>query len=358
MAGPLSFDTAYRALKREHLAPVYYMTGDEDLLKEELIELIVNRTVDEGTRDFNLDVRDASEINGEDFHALVETPPMLAERRVVVIKNIQQWRKNSKVWEVVYQYLARPAATTVLVLVQGAAPREDQRSDKDKPNKDLSHASVHVDVEPLNHERLQRWIKVRANRVGFEVTNEAAEHLASSVGSDLSQLAMEIDKLATVAQPDQAVDADQVAQLVGVRRGETPPDWVRAVLFRDIPKAVDMLAPVLAGARVTGVRLIMSLGTAFVGLRLARALLDSGTPASGVERKLINTISKPRRLYFLKGQTALWVKAAERWTTIEVTSALLSLYQCDCALKSTTLSDEEGIITGMLLSLSPIEVAA
>jgi DNA polymerase-3 subunit delta len=358
MAGPLSFDTAYRALKRERLAPVYYMTGDEDLLKEELIELVVNRAVDEGSRDFNLDVRDAAEINGEGFHALVETPPMLADRRVVVIKNTQQWRKNSKVWEVVHRYLDRPAPTTVLVLVQGAPPREEQRTDRDQPNRDVSRASVHVNVEPLNDERLQRWIRVRANRAGFEVTNEAAEHLASSVGSDLSCLAMEIDKLATVAQPDHAVDAGQVAQLVGVRRGETPLDWVRAVLSRDVPKAVDMLGPVLAGARMTGVRLIMSLGTAFVGAQLARALLDGGMPARGVERKLLSTISKPRRLFYLKDQTALWVRAAERWTTAEITDALLSLYQCDCALKSTTLSDEEGIITGMLLSLSPTEVAA
>jgi DNA polymerase-3 subunit delta len=354
MAAPLSFDKAYRALKREHLAPVYYLTGEEELLKEELIELVVNRAVDETCRDFNLDVRTAGDINGEDFHALVETPPMMADRRAVVIKNIEQWRKNSKVWEVVHRYLDSPASTTVLVLVHGAPTRDKDQ----KPDKDLCRTSVHVAVESLNHERLRRWIRVRAERCGFEVTEEAAEHLASSVGSDLSQLAMEIDKLATIARSDQPVNADDVAQLVGVRRGETPLDWVRSVLLRDIPKAVEMLTPVLTGARVTGVRLIMPLGTAFLGVRMARAMLDSGTPTRGLETELSRTVRNNRRLFRLRGETALWAKAAEKWTTIEITRALVSLYQCDSALKSTTLSDEAGIITGMLLSLSPIEVAA
>ncbi len=41
MAAALSFDSAYRALKRDALAPVYYLTGDEELLKDEIIALLV-----------------------------------------------------------------------------------------------------------------------------------------------------------------------------------------------------------------------------------------------------------------------------------------------------------------------------
>src|SRR5210317_1944643 len=101
MAASLTFDSAYRALKRQAPDPVYYLTGDEDLLKEEIIELIINSTVEAASRDFNFDVRRAADLDGESLHSLVETPPMLAEQRVVVVKNIEQWRKNAKVWQVV-----------------------------------------------------------------------------------------------------------------------------------------------------------------------------------------------------------------------------------------------------------------
>ena len=46
MAASLTFDSAYRALKRQEPAPVYYLTGDEDLLKEEIIELVISSAVD------------------------------------------------------------------------------------------------------------------------------------------------------------------------------------------------------------------------------------------------------------------------------------------------------------------------
>ena len=93
-----SFSSVCRAIKRGDLAPVYYLTGDEEILKDELIGAVINAAVEETARDFNLDVRTEGDLNGESLHALVETPPMLAARRVAVVKGTEQWRKNSKVW--------------------------------------------------------------------------------------------------------------------------------------------------------------------------------------------------------------------------------------------------------------------
>jgi DNA polymerase-3 subunit delta len=352
MAAAISFDDAYRALKRGQPASAYYLTGDEDMLKEELVELVIGKAVDEASRDFNLDVRSASDVNGEDFHSLVETPPMLAERRAVIIKNVEQWRKNSKVWEVVHRYLNNPSPTTVLVLVQAAPQKE--REKEQKPDKEVARASVHVVVKPLHPQRLQGWIRARAEHRDVELTDEAAEHLASAVGSDLSQLAMEIDKLSAIALPDEPVNANQVAKLVGVRRGETVRDWVEAVLLRDIPRAIDMLEPVLTTPRVTGVGMVTALGSGLVAMRLARALIDSGMPPGRVESTLAN---HAKRQFHLKNEAALWTRAVNRWTAAEINDAIRSAYQCDLALKSTTLSDAKGIITGTLLSL-PIKVAA
>lgn len=351
MAAQLSFDSAYRSLKRDTPAPVYYITGDEDLLKDELVELVLDQTVDPSCKDFNVDVRTASEVNGEGFHSLVETPPMLAERRAVVIKNVEQWRKNSKLWQVVHRYLENPSPTTVLVLLAGAGQKHDKK---------LAQAAVHVAVEPLNPDRLRRWIGVKAERVGFSLTDAATEHLLNAVGSDLSYLAMEVDKLAAVAPPDQPVDIDQVAQMVGVRRGETLHDWVDAVLVRDIPRAIATVEPVLAATGVTGVRMLNALGTGLVGVRLAVALTQDGVPPRRIEGDLFNAIrnSRPFGLRSWKYEAALWARAAGRWSSSEITQALHLAYGCDRALKSTTLSGEKGTLTGLLLSLSPIEEAA
>jgi DNA polymerase-3 subunit delta len=352
MAAPLTFDSAYRALKRGAPAPVYYLTGEEEMLKQELVDLVLSGTVDPASRDFNLDVRNAADLNGESFHSLVETPPMLADRRAVVVNNIGQWRRNAKVWQVIYRYLENPSPTTVLVLVAASG---------EKPDKRIAQFATHVVAQPLNPARLSRWIGVRAERAGFAMTEDARQHLLKAVGSELSALAMEIEKLGAIAQPDTPLDAAEVAQLVGIRRGETLDDWVSAVLLRDIPKAVDMLEPVMSAAGVTGVRMLIVLGSGLVGVRLARALLEDGVSPQKLESELFHTIraSRPPSLTSWKDAAKLWAAAARQWSGAEIEAALRLAYECDRSLKSTTLSDARGIILDLMLGLSPnVEAAA
>ena len=351
MAAPLTFDSAYRTLKRGVSAPVYYLTGGEELLKQEIVALILEKAVEPADRDFNLDTRAAGDLDGESFHTLVETPPMLAERRAVLINNLEQWRKNARVWHVVRQYLANPSPTTVLVLTDGPS---------EKPRKDIAQRAVHIAVQALSPDRLRRWIAVRAKGEGIELTDEAAEHLQNAVGADLSVLAMEIEKLAAAASSEARMEANEVAALVGVRRGETLQDWVGAVVGRDMPRAIAMLDVVLATAGATGVRMVSALGTGLIGVRLARALLDRGLRPTQVQSALLSAIrsARPLGLRNWPDQASLWTRASEAWPARDIEDALRAAYGCDRALKSTTVTDERGTLSSMLLCMSPVPAAA
>src|SRR5258708_30742525 len=91
----LTLDALFRGLKKGAPLPepVYLLHGDEDVLKDEAIRAVVDATVG-SSRDFNLDVRFAPDLTSESFHALVNTPPMLAERRAVVIRGVEQLGKR------------------------------------------------------------------------------------------------------------------------------------------------------------------------------------------------------------------------------------------------------------------------
>ncbi len=352
MAASLDFDSAYRALKRQEPARVYYLTGDEELLKEEIVDLILSAAVDPASQDFNFDVRTAGELDGEGFHSLVETPPMLAERRVVVVKNIEMWRKNAKVWQVVHSYLEHPSPSTVLVMTHGP---------EQKPVREIAKNSEHVALEPLNHKRQLRWIKVRAERAGFELAGDAAEHLLKVVGGDLSMLAAEVDKLSAIAIEGESIGAKEVADLVGVRHGETHQDWVEAVLLRDTTRAVAILPVVLASAGISGVRLVATLGTGLIGVRLARAYVDEGNSPARIEGTIRKAVQRAKIGWMFrdtKDPYSVWARAAGLWSTREIDEAVRAAYECDKALKSTTVSDDRGAITEMLLKMSRIEVAA
>ena len=73
-----SHDDLLRALGRSEFAPVYYLHGTEDILKEELARAIVDGALQPHERDFNFDQRSAPQLDAEELHSLVNTLPMLA----------------------------------------------------------------------------------------------------------------------------------------------------------------------------------------------------------------------------------------------------------------------------------------
>jgi DNA polymerase-3 subunit delta len=340
----LTLEAAYRALKRGEVASVYYLTGDADVLKDELTSSIIEAAVDPSARDFNLDVRAAGDVDGESLHALVETPPMLAERRAVVLKNLEQWRVNASVWQILDRYLDHPASTTVLVLVHGAG---------EKVNPAVASKARHVEVSALSPELLRRWLTARAQKAGIELTSDAAEHLITAVGNDLSSLAMELEKLSAASRAGEAVTLAQVSDLVGIRRGETLPDWVEAVLRRDTAQAVALLDIVLPQPGVSGVRMATALGTALIGTRYARALADAGTHPREISNQIFGFLrsARPQGVGLWSEEAKRWARAAGSWSAEELDQALSVVYETDRSLKTSTLSDERGVLATALLRL-------
>src|SRR4051812_3801080 len=85
MSSPTPAERAlHKALKERAFAPVYLLHGDEEFLKEDAVRRILEAAVDPATRDFNLEIRRAGDLDGETFGSLLGTPPMMADRRVVV----------------------------------------------------------------------------------------------------------------------------------------------------------------------------------------------------------------------------------------------------------------------------------
>ena len=183
----LSFDALLRSLKQGRTPEaLYYLHGDEDVLKDEAIRALVDRVLDRGARDFNFDQRSAADLDPEAFHSLVNTPPLLAAARVVVLRGIEDVRKTSKVRQELLRYLESPSPTTLLILVQGAGQPPDAELAR-------SASAVAVAVEPLPHARVLKWVAHRAGQLQLTLEPDAVELLVQSVGRDLGALGGELE---------------------------------------------------------------------------------------------------------------------------------------------------------------------
>jgi len=349
--GALTFDALLRSLKRSAPDPVYYLHGDEDVLKDEAIRALLDRAVEPGARDFNVDQRSAAGLDPEAFHTLVNTPPLLARTRVVIVRGVEHVKKTSPLYKEMARYLAAPNPTTVLILTQGAG---------ESPDVGLIKGTTSIAAEPLPPDRVARWMARRAGELGLVLEPDAGTLLLDSVGHDLGFLARELDKLAALTGGRPGTRSD-VAALVGVRRGETLSDLLEAALARQSPVAARLVEPVLEQAGMSAVRVVTAVGTALIGTALARAELDRGVTPAGLPDVLFRHIlaARPFGLGNWKEEAARWARWAVGWQPAALRYALRRTLAADCALKSSTVSDDRAIVTELLLTWTvPVREAA
>lgn len=331
----------HTALKKREFDPVYFLFGDDEFLKEGASRDLVEAAIDPATRDFNLEIRRASELDAEGLDALLSTPPMLAERRVVVIREIDKLKKGARA--LLDRYLARPAHDTVLVLVAPAGAKAD---------KGLSDRATSVEFTPLTGDRLPKWIAYHAQTaLGRTITPDAVTLLAEAVGNDLGQLAVELEKLASYATD--TIDERAVSEVVGVRRGESLGDLLDAVAAKDARLALGLIPIVMQLPKTTAVSIVMALTTQTLAIAYGEATLASGIGQRGLFSELMSLLKDtgayPGRPWG-EAVTA-WTKHTPRWTATELDRALTVLLSTDAALKETRLSSPEQLLTTLVLAL-------
>jgi DNA polymerase III subunit delta len=343
----LTLDTLLRSLKKspQSLAPVYVLYGEEDMLKQEAVRALTEAVLGK-TQDFNFDTRFASDLTPETFSDLVNTLPMFTERRLVIIRAMDYvGKRKSKLRDEIIRYLAAPSPSTVMVLVFPA--------DED-PDDDYLKGTTAVKLDPLDTDRVPRWVGHYAATLGLALEPEAVELLLSAVGTDLSTVARELEKLASLAV-DRAATAQDVTALVGVRRGETVYDLLEAALERRAARAAQLVGPVLEQAGMTGVKILSLLGTHLVGMAIACIERDRGSrrPEDAVFRRMLAV--RPYGLRNYKEEAARWVKWSAHWRTAELGGALREALQADYALKNASVSDDWGIVTQLLLGFAKLK---
>ena len=375
-ASPLRIVQA--AVQSRTFAPVYYLFGDDDYLKDGAIRDLLDSAIDPSTRDFNCETRRGTELDAETLGSLLATPPMLAERRAVVVRDVTALKKAAR--QQLDQYLKRPASDTLLLLVSPAGTKADAS---------LSSLATPLDFESLSPERVRKWIAHHAGSVlDMGVTDEASQLLQQSVGNDLHLLASELDKCASyvlgahdvaakaiaLANADASngaktgagtgtesdagtakpmIDADAVAEVVGVRRGETVTDLLDAVAAQDAARAIALVGFVLGQPKVNGVQVVMMLSTQAFALSFGRARRDAGTPTGRLPAEffafLKETGGYPGRPW---GEAAsAWTKVVDKWSADACQRSLALLLEADIALKESTVSTGEQVLSSLVLAL-------
>jgi DNA polymerase-3 subunit delta len=331
------------ALEKRTFDRVYLFHGDDDHLKEEKIRALIDRATDPGTRDFNLEVRRAAEEDAGSLGLALDSLPMMAERRVVILRDVTTLKKDVRA--VLAKYLERPAADTLLVMVAGAGS---------KPDEALVEAATAVEFRPLNEGELEEWVARHLSAIGVTIDPHAAELLCGATGNDLALLSGEIEKLRSYTNGETIGEA-AVEAIVGVRHGETLGDLLDLVARRKGASAIALLERVLAQPKATGVSIVMALTTQALAIGWLLEARDRGLARPQFERELYALLKEnPSSITGRPWGDAVktWVRELHHWDRTAVAGAISLLLAADIALKETKISSEEQLLTSLLLAMT------
>jgi DNA polymerase III subunit delta len=331
------------AIKDLAFAPAYYFYGDDDYLKTDELRRLIATAVDPATRDFNFETLRGADLDAETLGSVVGTPPMMADRRMVVIRDVNALKKDARA--VLDAYLKRPAPDLVLVLIAPSGV---------KPDKGLQAAAHALEFEPLSGARIPKWITYYVeHELGSAITPGAVTLLQEAAGTDLAQLKIELDKTSSFTGGSPINEA-AVSAVVGVRPGETMGDFLDAVARRDATRALGMLSTILEQPKSSAVTMVMALTSHTLVIGWGQAARERGTSSARLSGELFTLLKESGSVFTGRAWgefVSTCARASDTWTAGAIDDALEALLEADAALKGPRLSSDEQLLASLVLRL-------
>jgi DNA polymerase-3 subunit delta len=235
----LSFDEFRRQVKEGRVEPLYLFVGEETYYHEHALRLLYN-TLDETGRAFNVSVFSIGSSDGASASKATAASaidnanmmPMMARRRIVVIRDFDKIKEEQT--DLVFEYLKRPSPTTTVVF---QAASLDQRR---KITTALMKTSTIVTFDRLSDEQAKRWVEGYLKPRGCRIEPAALGHLIGLVGTRLTRLSNELDKLVTHAGGG-FITSSSVSELVARAREHSSFELWDAILERDRKRALRLM---------------------------------------------------------------------------------------------------------------------
>lgn len=235
MAETPTFQSICRDLRAGRPAPVYLLHGEEGYYIDALAAQF-EALVPESERDFDLTVLYAPELDSP--RAVVNAArryPMFGTRQVVVVKEVQS--AGAAFLNGLAQYAAEPAATTVLCL----CCRGQQAKGAEFLKALRGAGGVNFESKRLNERNIGSVVTEFIKEKGLSVDPKALSMLCDFIGTDLSRIYNEVDKLTVTLGKGAMVTPEAVERNIGVSKDYNNFEFLSAVANADAPAALRML---------------------------------------------------------------------------------------------------------------------
>ncbi|MEE4284786.1 MAG: DNA polymerase III subunit delta [Mariniphaga sp.] len=225
----MEFETIMQNLKKKVFHPIYLLQGEEPYFIDQVSNYIEKYVLPEAEKGFNQTIFYGKDTEEQTIADTSWRYPMMAEKQVIIVKEAQSLKKI----ENLAPYAERPMPSTILVL-NFKYKNLDART---KLYKAIKSKGVILTTKKLYENKVPAWIDNYLKQYEYTITPQAAQILTDSLGTELSKIANELNKLVIAVKNTNKITPEHIEKNIGLSKDFNVLELQDALAGKNILKA-------------------------------------------------------------------------------------------------------------------------
>ena len=225
----MNYKEIISSISNKDFHPVYFLMGEEAFYIDKISDYIADNVLESQEKEFNQSVLYGKEVDVAQIIAEAKQFPFGATHRVVIVKEAQ----NIKNIDELESYLDNPQPSTILVICY-----KYKKLDKRKKfTKSLAKKALLFESKKLYDNQVPDWIAKYLKEKGYKIEEKAVFMLAEFLGTELSNISNELDKLMVIIKKQEKITANIIEKNIGISKDYNIFEFQQALGKKDILKS-------------------------------------------------------------------------------------------------------------------------
>lgn len=227
-----------KSIKNKAFLPIYFFHGEESYFIDVAVKALENEVLTEDEKAFNQIILYGKDTTYSEICALSRQFPMMGDKQVIIIKEAQDLKSTEDDFKPFLSYLESPVESTILVFGHKNKKIDGRKS----LGKILAKKKFLFLSEKVKDYQVAAWISDKCNELGIKTNPDIPALLAEYLGSDLSRIINELNKLKIVLKEGEVLDGKLVELHIGISKDYNVFELQRALGEKNADSALKIAA--------------------------------------------------------------------------------------------------------------------
>ena len=224
----MQIEAILKDIKEQKFAPLYFLMGDEPYFIDLITNELEKNVLTEEEKSFNQTIVYGKDIAIEDAMSAAKQFPMMSERTLVMVKEAQHL---SRTIENLVSYAENPVPSTIFVISYKYKTLDKRK----KLAKIAAKNGVLFESKKLYDNQIPDWIENYLRTKKINISPKAKFLLVEFLGTDLSRIANELDKLSILCP--ESITENDIEKNIGISKEFNNFELQKALIDKNILKS-------------------------------------------------------------------------------------------------------------------------